>query len=160
MPHANVLVVDDEEDILELVNYNLAKEGYNVLCVDTGEDALRRRPSQAARPDPARPHAARASTASRSAACSRPTRKTQHIPIVMLTAKGGEADIVAGLELGADDYVTKPFSPRVLTGPRQGGPAPRPGRRTGDGQATHHDPRPRASTPAAIRSLVQDSPSS
>ena len=39
---------------------------------------------------------------------------TQHIPIVMLTAKGGEADIVAGLELGADDYVTKPFSPRVL----------------------------------------------
>ncbi len=61
--------------------------------------------------------------------------KTQEIPVVMLTAKGGEADIVAGLELGADDYVTKPFSPRVLTA-RVKAVLRRDQAEDGDGQAT------------------------
>ncbi len=113
MAKPRVLVVDDEEDILELVRYNLAKEGYKVHCVATGEEAL-----EAARhevPDlivldlmlPG---------VDGLEVCRilRRDPKTAHIPIIMLTAKGEEADVVAGLELGADDYVAKPFSPRVL----------------------------------------------
>jgi two-component system, OmpR family, alkaline phosphatase synthesis response regulator PhoP len=114
MARENVLVVDDEREILELVEYNLAKEGYAVTTVTTGEDAL-----QAARlksPDVIvldlmLPGVDGLEVCRRLKADA----KTRHIPIVMLTAKGSEADIVAGLELGAADYVTKPFSPRVLT---------------------------------------------
>ena len=113
MAKAHILVVDDEEDILELVAYNLGREGYEVDCVTTGETALRAARSKqvdlivldlmlpgadglevcrALRSDP----------------------QTRDIPIVMLTAKGEEADVVTGIELGADDYITKPFSPRIL----------------------------------------------
>ncbi len=113
MSKGHILVVDDEEDLLELVAYNLRREGYGVDCVTTGETALRAARSKrvdliildlmlpgadglevcrALRGDP----------------------QTRDISIVMLTAKGDEADIVAGIELGADDYITKPFSPRVL----------------------------------------------
>jgi two-component system alkaline phosphatase synthesis response regulator PhoP len=108
-----VLVVDDEEDILELVRYNLAKEGHRVRCVATGEEAL-----EAARADvpdlvildlmlPGLDGLEVCRALKRDP-------ETAHIPILMLTAKGEEADVVAGLEMGADDYVTKPFSPRVL----------------------------------------------
>jgi len=113
MARKHVLVVDDEEDILELVSYNLEKNGYKVSCVATGEKALQFAKTEIPdlivldlmlpnvdgldvcrllKKDPA----------------------TQHIPIIMLTAKGEDADIVAGLELGADDYVIKPFNLRVL----------------------------------------------
>ncbi len=113
MAKESVLVVDDEEDILELVTYNLAKEGYQVSAASTGEEGLNlvrsRKPDlvvldlmlpgtdglevcRAIKSDP----------------------KTNKTPVIMLTAKGEEADIVQGLELGADDYITKPFSPRVL----------------------------------------------
>ena len=71
--------------------------------------------------------------------------RTRHVPIVMLTAKGEEADIVAGLEMGADDYVTKPFSPRVLRPESCGGaPAPRPPRGRGYSVIPRigHPPRP------------------
>ena len=113
MPHANVLVVDDEEDILELVEYNLAKEGYKVLKVATGEDALRVARSQL--PDIVILDLMLPGLDGLEVCrMLKGDPSTQHIPIVMLTAKGGEADIVAGLELGAADYVTKPFSPRVL----------------------------------------------
>ncbi|MBI5115188.1 response regulator [Candidatus Poribacteria bacterium] len=113
MPKEHVLVVDDEEDILELVEYNLAKNGFNVKCVATGEDAL-----EVARDqlpdlivlDLMLPGVEGLEVCKR----LKGDPKTQSIPIVMLTAKGEEPDIVAGLELGADDYVTKPFSPRVL----------------------------------------------
>jgi two-component system, OmpR family, alkaline phosphatase synthesis response regulator PhoP len=108
-----ILVVDDEEDLLELVNYNLSKEGYRVNCVGTGEDALAE--ARKTLPDlivldlllP---------TVDGLEVCRllKSDSKTQHIPIIMLTAKSEEADVVAGLELGADDYLTKPFSPRVL----------------------------------------------
>lgn len=112
-PNATILVVDDEDDIRELVTYNLEREGYRVVCAGSGERAVAiahqeavdlivldlmlpgidgLEVTRALKGDPA----------------------TAGIPIVMLTAKGEEADIVTGLELGADDYVAKPFSPREL----------------------------------------------
>jgi two-component system phosphate regulon response regulator PhoB len=113
MAAERILVVDDERDILELLDYNLSKEGYKVTGVTTGEEAL-----EAAREktpdlivlDLMLPGLDGLEVARELKA----DPDTRSVPIVMLTAKGEEADIVAGLELGADDYVTKPFSPRVL----------------------------------------------
>jgi len=109
-----VLVVDDERDILELVKYNLDKEGYQVTVVATGEDALvatRTKLPDIVILDLMLPGVDGLEVCRRLKA----DPKTRGIPIVMLTAKGEEADVVTGLELGAADYVTKPFSPRVLT---------------------------------------------
>lgn len=108
-----VLVVEDEEDILELVAYNLTKDGHQVKKAMTGEEALRLTFAEA--PDLVLldlmlPELDGLEVCRR---LKRDPRK-QQIPVIMLTARGEEADIVAGLELGADDYVTKPFSPRVL----------------------------------------------
>ena len=113
MSKENILIVDDEEDVLELVRYNLNKEGYRIETATSGEEAL-----------------AKARTVQPSLiildlmlpgidglqVCKnlKTEAKTQNIPVIMLTAKGEESDIVAGLELGADDYITKPFSPKVL----------------------------------------------
>jgi two-component system, OmpR family, alkaline phosphatase synthesis response regulator PhoP len=113
MAKERILVVDDEEDILELVRYNLTKDGYKVTCVASGEAALASAKDQVPDlvvldlmlPGVDGLDVCRALKAD---------AKTAHVPIVMLTAKGEEADIVTGLELGADDYMTKPFSPRVL----------------------------------------------
>lgn len=113
MPKERILVVDDEEDILELVRYNLVREGYHVTGALTGEDALRKARSEAFDLivlDLMLPGIDGLEVTKN----LKGNEKTQHIPIVMLTAKGEEADIVTGLELGADDYITKPFSPRVL----------------------------------------------
>ena len=113
MASHRILVVDDEEDLLELIRYNLTKEGYRVDCAASGEAAI---------------HEARTSVPDLIVldlllpnvdgldVCKQLKNdpKTQHVPIVMLTAKSEEADVVTGLELGADDYITKPFSPRVL----------------------------------------------
>jgi two-component system alkaline phosphatase synthesis response regulator PhoP len=109
----HILVVDDEEDLLELVNYNLSKEGYRVTAVTTGEDALRTAKNKL--PDLVvldllLPNVDGLEVCR----LLKNDPKTRHIPVVMLTAKAEESDQVAGLELGADDYVTKPFSPRVL----------------------------------------------
>ena len=114
MPRQTILVVDDEEDILELVKYNLAKEGFQVACATTGEEALEAARSK--RPDVVILDLMLPGIDGLEV-CRRLKKdaKTERIPIVMLTAKGEEADVVTGLELGADDYVTKPFSPRVLT---------------------------------------------
>ncbi len=113
MAHEHVLVVDDEPDILELVEYNLAREGYKVTCVGTGEKALEVAPSRP--PDLVILDLMLPGTDGLDVCRTlKGDVRTRHIPIVMLSAKGEEADIVAGLELGADDYVTKPFSPRVL----------------------------------------------
>jgi two-component system phosphate regulon response regulator PhoB len=113
MPRETILVVEDEEDILELVRYNLAKEGYQIEGATSGEEALRM--ATAKMPnllilDLMLPGVNGLEVCK----TLKNEPKTQHIPIVMLTAKGEEADIVTGLELGADDYITKPFSPRVL----------------------------------------------
>jgi two-component system phosphate regulon response regulator PhoB len=110
----SVLVVDDERDILELVKYNLDKEGYQVTVVATGEDALaatRTKMPDIVILDLMLPGVDGLEVCRR----LKGDPKTRSIPIVMLTAKGDEADVVTGLELGASDYVTKPFSPRVLT---------------------------------------------
>jgi two-component system phosphate regulon response regulator PhoB len=113
MSKDKILVVDDEEDILELVRYNLVREGYSVTCAASGEAALK---TAASDPvdliilDLMLPGIDGLEVARR----LKQHPGTKDTPIVMLTAKGEEADIVTGLELGADDYVTKPFSPRIL----------------------------------------------
>lgn len=114
MAKAKILVVEDEEDIIELVTYNLAKEGYQVSGVPTGEDMLKRvrsEPPDLVLLDLMLPGVDGLEVCK----LLKSDSKTRHVPIIMLTAKGEEADIVSGLELGADDYITKPFSPRVLT---------------------------------------------
>jgi len=113
MSKKQILVVDDEEDILELVSFNLTKEGYVVNCTTSGEkalEAIRARPPDLMVLDLMLPGINGLEVAK----ALKHDPGTRDIPIVMLTAKGEEADIVAGLELGADDYVTKPFSPRIL----------------------------------------------
>jgi two-component system, OmpR family, alkaline phosphatase synthesis response regulator PhoP len=113
MEKETILVVDDEEDILELVRYNLAREGYQVICAISGEKALEKAKNENLDLmilDLMLTGIDGLEVARR----LKQKEKTSHIPIIMLTAKGEEADIVAGLELGADDYVTKPFSPRIL----------------------------------------------
>jgi len=113
MSNEKILVVDDEEDILELVRYNLAKEGYQVKCVTSGEDALKAASEET--PDVVLLDLMLPGVHGLDVCRNlKSNESTMNIPIVMLTAKGEDADIVAGLELGADDYVTKPFSPRVL----------------------------------------------
>jgi len=110
----SILVVDDEEDLLELVRYNLTREGYQVTCVASGEEALkaaRRQPPDLIVLDLMLPAVDGLEICRRLKSES----KTRDIPILMLTAKSEESDMVAGLERGADDYVAKPFSPRVLS---------------------------------------------
>ena len=109
----SVLVVEVEEDIRELVSYNLLKEGYQVAGVASGEDALAAvdaKPPDLVLLDLMLPGLDGLSVCRKLKA--NPLSET--IPIVMLTAKGEEVDIVTGLNMGADDYVTKPFSPKVL----------------------------------------------
>jgi two-component system alkaline phosphatase synthesis response regulator PhoP len=113
MPKEHIHVVEDEEDILELIKYNLSKEGYQVSSSTSGEDAIRAvesRPPDLILLDLMLPGADGFEVCRRLG--NNPV--TREIPIVMLTAKGEESDIVTGLELGADDYITKPFSPKVL----------------------------------------------
>lgn len=113
MSKEKILVVDDEEDILELIRHNLAREGYLVVCAADGASAVHKAKSE--KPDlivldlmlPGIDGLEVARNLKYNA-------QTSNIPIVMLTAKGDESDIVTGLEIGADDYITKPFSPKVL----------------------------------------------
>jgi two-component system phosphate regulon response regulator PhoB len=113
MATGKLLVVDDEEDILELVRYNLAKEGYHVTCVTSGELALKEAHENI--PDLILLDLMLPGLDGLDVCRElKSSRRTSRIPIVMLTAKVEDADIVSGLELGADDYITKPFSPRIL----------------------------------------------
>jgi two-component system alkaline phosphatase synthesis response regulator PhoP len=113
MTKERILVVEDEEDILELVRFNLSREGYSVIGAATGEEAWRLASSEI--PDlivldimlPG-------IDGLEFTKITKNDSRTRDIPIIMLTAKGEESDIVTGLELGADDYITKPFSPRIL----------------------------------------------
>jgi two-component system phosphate regulon response regulator PhoB len=114
MAKERILVVDDEEDILELVRFHLAREGYQLTLASTGEAALKKAKLETfdlivldlMLPGMDGLEVAKALKAD---------ARTKAVPIVMLTAKGEDADVVTGLEIGADDYITKPFSPRVLT---------------------------------------------
>ena len=112
-PKLRILVVDDEQDILHLVNYNLKKEGYLVEEAHTGDDALRmvrERPYQLVLLDLMLPGL------SGMEVCRilKKDPETAGVPIIMLTARTEEMDKVMGLETGADDYITKPFSVREL----------------------------------------------
>jgi two-component system phosphate regulon response regulator PhoB len=113
MSKETILIVDDEEDIVALIKYNLGNEGYSTLTAFSGEQAIKI--AKQFQPD---------------LICLdlmlpgidglevtkylRNNEKTNRIPIIMLTAKGEESDIVLGLEMGANDYISKPFSPKVL----------------------------------------------
>lgn len=114
MSNGLILAIDDEEDILELVKYNLEREGFEVITADTGENGLsilkKNRPDLILL-DLMLPGIDGFDVAKK----IRADDSYRDIPVIMLTAKGEEADVVTGLELGADDYVSKPFSPRVLT---------------------------------------------
>lgn len=113
MPKERILVVDDEEDLVELIKYNLTKEGYRAAGVGTGEEAIRR--ARTDLPDLVVLDLLLPNVDGLEVCRSlKNDARTKHIPVVMLTAKGEEADMVTGLEMGADDYLAKPFSPRVL----------------------------------------------
>jgi two-component system phosphate regulon response regulator PhoB len=109
----SVLLVDDERDLLSLLDFNLRAAGYETLLATTGEQALahlRRRVPDLVILDIMLPDV------SGTEVCRqiKGDVRTRHVPVVMLTAKGEEVDRVVGFEIGADDYVTKPFSVREL----------------------------------------------
>jgi len=114
MPKEKIMIVEDEEDILELIRYNLERDGYSTICVESGEVCLEK--TRELMPDlilldlmlPG-------IDGLRVCRILKNDSKTAHIPIIMVTAKGEESDIITGLEMGADDYLPKPFSPKVLT---------------------------------------------
>ena len=109
----NILIVDDEEDILELVEYNLIQEGYQTKTAASGEKALKL--ARADHPDLIILDLMLPGIDGLDVCRLLKTDpETTAIPVLMLTAKGEESDIVKGLGLGADDYVVKPFSPKVL----------------------------------------------
>ncbi len=115
MGKVNILVVEDEMAIQQLVSYNLIKAGFHVTCADTGEEALEHLLNEdidcilldLMLPGMSGLEVCRSVKAKNS-------KSGHHIPIIMLTAKGEEEDVIVGLESGADDYITKPFSPKVL----------------------------------------------
>ena len=113
MATGTILLVDDEEDIQELLTLNLVREGYDVVATETGEGAVElaksRQPSLIIL-DLMLPGIGGWDVCK----ILKHNEQTRRIPVVMLTAKSEESDIVTGLELGADDYITKPFSSKVL----------------------------------------------
>lgn len=113
MAKGRILVIDDEKDLIELVRYNLEKEGFMVTGAQDGEQGL-----AAARqelPDVVIIDYMLPGIDGLEVCRSlRSDNRTASIPLIMLTAKSAESDRILGLELGADDYVTKPFSPREL----------------------------------------------
>jgi len=108
-----ILVIEDEKNILELVKYNLEQEGYRVLTANRGDlglDLAMKQNPDLLILDLMLPEISGIEICK----TLKQNTKTTFIPIIMLTAKSQEADRILGLELGADDYVTKPFSPREL----------------------------------------------
>ncbi len=114
MSRNGILIIEDDKDIRELMVYNLTKDGFAVTGVESGEDGLdavsRDLPSLVLL-DLMLPGIDGFEVCRQLKA----GEGSRHVPIVIVSAKGEETDVVAGLELGADDYITKPFSPRVLT---------------------------------------------
>jgi two-component system, OmpR family, alkaline phosphatase synthesis response regulator PhoP len=113
MTNQSILIIEDDEDIRELVKYNLQRENFVVLEAETGEAGLKM--VERTLPDlilldlmlPGKDGLEICRILKRD-------ERTRHIPVVMMTARGEESDIVTGLELGAEDYIVKPFSPKVL----------------------------------------------
>jgi len=107
-----ILVVDDEDSIVQLISYNLRRAGYEVLIARNGEDGL----AMARTDHPDMVVLDLMLPGMDGFEVCKELRKETDIPILMLTARGEEIDRVIGFEIGADDYVTKPFSPRELVG--------------------------------------------
>lgn len=111
----NILLVEDEQDLLELLRYNLSREGFQVETAMTGEDGLKKAREMGKQLDLVLLDLMLPGIDGLEVCRTLKGRDhTSGIPVIMLTAKGEESDIVKGLEYGADDYITKPFSPRVL----------------------------------------------
>src|SRR5712692_6339039 len=108
-----ILIIEDDRDIVELVRYNLANEGFQVSAASdgsTGLSTLKKSPPDLLLLDLMLPKLSGLEICRE----IRRDESLNRLPILMLTARGDEADRVVGLEMGADDYVTKPFSPREL----------------------------------------------
>lgn len=115
MAKLNVLIVEDEADIQQLVSYNLIKSGFHVTCADSAEEALDQLTNEkfdCLLLDIMLPGMSGLELCA--AVRSTEGKLNTKTPIIMMTAKGEEEDVVTGLENGADDYITKPFSPKVL----------------------------------------------
>lgn len=113
MAKEKILVIEDDDDIQELITYNLVREGYLVTSATSGEaglEAARRSIPDLILLDLMLPGIDGLEVCR----MLRADHRTIGVPIVMLTAKGEETDVVTGLEVGADDYITKPFSPKVV----------------------------------------------
>ncbi|MFN3530966.1 MAG: response regulator [Candidatus Brocadia sp.] len=113
MSNEKILVVDDEQDLVKLIRYHLEKEGYKVISAFNGGDALfltRKERPELVILDLMLPGIDGLEVCKKLKA----DQELAHTAIIMLTAKGEEADITIGLKLGADDYMTKPFSPKEL----------------------------------------------
>ena len=134
--HKKVLIVEDEQDILQLVKHYLEKEGFRPITAISGLDALKKVKDE--KPDLVvldlmLPEMDGLEVCKR----LRSMPSTAMLPILMLTAKAEESDTIVGLELGADDYVTKPFSPKALVA-RVKALLRRIERAPADGQDLHH----------------------
>ena len=113
MHKGTILVIDDEPDLLELVEFNLKKDGYEVIVAKNGQAGLEI--AQKVVPDMIVLDLMMPGIDGLEVCRQlRGDSRTKQIPMIMLTAKSAEADRIVGLELGADDYITKPFSPREL----------------------------------------------
>lgn len=113
MSKEKILIIEDEKDIVKMLDYNLRKENFKVFSANNGEDGLdmaRKENPDLVLLDLMLPEMDGLDVCK----AVKNDAKTAHIPIIILTAKAQEFDKVVGLELGADDYVTKPFSPREL----------------------------------------------
>jgi two-component system alkaline phosphatase synthesis response regulator PhoP len=113
MAGETILLIEDEKNIVELIKYNLEREGFRVLTAMKGnaglDMALKEKPALVIL-DLMLPELGGLDICK----TLKHNDKTRHVPVIMLTAKGTETDKIVGLELGADDYMTKPFSPREL----------------------------------------------
>lgn len=111
--HPVILIVEDEEDLRDIIIYNLERNGYHTIGVETGELGLEQ--AIALKPDLVILDLMLPGMSGLNVCRAiRQGDGTKKIPIIMVSAMGEEADIVSGLELGADDYLPKPFSPRIL----------------------------------------------
>ncbi len=113
MHREKIVVIEDERDLLELIEYNLHREGYSVFCStdgDEGLEAVRKHAPDLVLLDLMLPGRDGIEVCKR----LKSDPVTRSIPVVMVTAKGEESEVVLGLGVGADDYVVKPFSPKVL----------------------------------------------
>ncbi len=113
MSKENILIVEDDKNISKLIKYNLDQEGFRCMASFSGEDALKildKEPVDLIMLDIMLPGVDGLEVCRR----VKQDKKLSNIPIIMLTAKGEEVDKIVGFELGADDYIVKPFSPREL----------------------------------------------